>query len=68
MNDGRAFTNFLPSCAYNAALAAKYGVQSNMEFRRFLQANAPLVAAQLQQYRICTTFDDSDCSFLLKPE
>ena len=67
MQDARAFTNYLPSCVYEGMLAMKYQTPTNMAYRLFLQSNAAMVAKDISRVRVCTTFDEKDCSFLLRP-
>jgi hypothetical protein len=67
MQDARAFTNYLPPCLYDQMLAANYQTPTNMAYRLFLQNNASRVAQDIRKVRVCTSFDDKDCSFLLRP-
>jgi hypothetical protein len=43
MSDGRAFTNFQPSCTLNKDLQAKYKIPDSHDYRYFLQKNADQV-------------------------
>ena len=45
MHDGRAFTDYRPSCDVNNLLMHKYSVLSNHEYRLFLQKNGDSVRA-----------------------
>ena len=43
MQDGRAFTVFVPSCALNALLQNKYKTSNSHEYRYYLQRNADAI-------------------------
>jgi hypothetical protein len=43
MQDGRAFTDFTPSCALNALLQNKYKTSNSHEYRYYLQRNADAI-------------------------
>jgi len=47
MSDGRAFTDYNPSCSLNNNLQKKYNVKDSHEFRQYLQHNAEQVMKDL---------------------
>jgi hypothetical protein len=47
MADGRAFTDFNPSCTLNATLQEKYNLPDTHAYRHFLQHNAEQVMKDL---------------------
>lgn len=65
---GRCFTNFMSNCQYNALLAARFNVQVGLSYRQFLQHNSAQVMNEMRQLKVCTSFDQKDCSFCLRPE
>jgi hypothetical protein len=44
--DGRSFTSYLSSSQYNETLKSKFGLQSESQYRQFLQSNASDALAQ----------------------
>lgn len=58
MSDGRAFTDFRPSCSLHRMLQDKYQVEDSHKFRYYLQKNAEQVMKDLAQ---CNP--QEDCTF-----
>lgn len=49
MSDGRAFTDYHPSCTLNQLLQDKYKLSNSHEYRYFLQKNADKIRLDLAQ-------------------
>lgn len=49
MSDGRAFTDYNPSCSYNKFIQDKYNLGNSHDYRYFLQRNADQVMKDLAE-------------------
>ena len=47
MSDGRAFTDYHPSCTLNQLLQEKYKLSNSHDYRYFLQKNADKIRMDL---------------------
>jgi hypothetical protein len=52
MDDGRAFTDYRPSCYLNDLIRTMNGIQSDFEYRKFLQNNAVQLMDTIRLYNI----------------
>ena len=48
-SDGRAFTDYRPSCYVDQKMQEKLGLNNSMEYRLFLQRNGQTLINQQQQ-------------------
>jgi len=55
MSDGRIFTNLVPDEVVNDAIKREAGIQSNWDYRRYLQNNASHIIRQNSQAAIAAT-------------
>lgn len=73
MQDGRAFTDYSPSCTLNELIQRQYGINNSTQYRLFLQRNGWEIEnimrqrAELQHQNECkcdsnrTPLDDENC-------
>lgn len=50
MSDGRAFTDYHPSCSLNKMIQEKYNIGNSHQYRAFLQQNAEQLLKEFSKY------------------
>lgn len=60
MSDGRCFTSYIPNCQLNNNIRDRNNVESNNEYRIFLQKNADSFMDQMR--KICISEETKICN------
>ena len=60
MSDGRCFTTYLSNCQMNDNIQIRNTIQSDAQYRQFLQKNANTIMSQMN--KVCFTDDTKLCN------
>ena len=60
MSDGRCFTSYIPNCQLNNNVQSRNSINSNNEYRVFLQKNADSFMQQMR--KICISEETKICN------
>jgi hypothetical protein len=60
--DGRAFTDYSPSCTINNKIKKSNNIKNSLEYRKFLQQNAKEIMEVNFQYSVKTTKEVCNCT------
>tara|TARA_B100001094_G_scaffold256001_1_gene255099 strand:- start:1819 stop:2034 length:216 start_codon:yes stop_codon:yes gene_type:complete len=65
MQDSRCFTSYLPNCQLNNNIQARNNIETNNEYRMFLQQHATEFIEQLE--KVCFSDETKICNKNCKP-
>jgi hypothetical protein len=64
--DGRAFTDYKPSCTVNDKIKKNNNIKNSLEYRKFLQSNAKLLMEINFKESVKTTKEVCNCGECLE--